>query len=399
MEHLLALVAGRRGRRAANAAADCVVELHLAERRAVLPDIDELVGGDDDVRCGHLHKHGLDVDLLCLDRAADRVAQNEGGHGLGLAHAAVLVVDAEAVGDQDAVLAGAAHKVQLLEIFHLALVGLCVPEHNAVLALFWPREGIDEHIVEVGPEIVRAHVGKVDEAVDGERETQARAFPAERGDGVSGHLEGAQMVAKGCVELDHAELLAGLLGPGRARARDRKHAAVWVPADFERGHARVDQHGSVVALVAHDLDAAVVEGNCKGWGIGVHGALWVCKPLDPGDQHPSAAVGNAVVVHLRNEAAACVEEMDLAGEGCKDNVAARGVPAAVAEMVLEILVPDLLALDGAHHDLAVLVRDADLGAVGRPAHVAHIALVAGVAHLLLPHALVHHPHIDESIFV
>ena len=58
-------------------------------------------------------------------------------------------------------------------------------------------EGVDHRIGTVAPLVVRADVGKVDVAVDGEGDTQAAAFPWHSSEFMSGDFQGPQMLWEG----------------------------------------------------------------------------------------------------------------------------------------------------------------------------------------------------------
>ena len=60
------------------------------------------------------------------------------------------------------------------------LIWLDVPEDDIGLRLVGPREGVDDRVGEVGPFVVGADVGEVDEGVDGECNAQGTALPGAR---------------------------------------------------------------------------------------------------------------------------------------------------------------------------------------------------------------------------
>ena len=66
---------------------------------------------------------------------------------------------------------------------------LCgVPEHNALLKSLGLAEGVHDSVGEVAPLVLGPHVGKVDEVVDRQSQTQASRLPRARAQLLAGNL-------------------------------------------------------------------------------------------------------------------------------------------------------------------------------------------------------------------
>jgi len=71
----------------------------------------------------------------------------------------------------------------------------------------------------------------------------------------------------------------------------------------------------------------------------------------------------------------------------------------MAQLRLELLSPQPVAVYGAHYNCAVLINYANALTVRRPLHPTHGAFVSVIYHLLKPHAFVQHPDDDKTILV
>mmetsp|Transcript_4388 Transcript_4388/g.8108 ORF Transcript_4388/g.8108 Transcript_4388/m.8108 type:complete len:286 (+) Transcript_4388:2857-3714(+) len=216
------------------------------------------------------------------------------------------------------------------------------------------------------------------------------------------------MHAGGRVELHHACLahVRGGLGAGH-----RQHRPGGVPLDARRAEARVNQHHLLVNLVAHELDAPVVQSDGQHRGGLVSAALRgvVARvggggggsraPIDADDVGGALHALEAVEHELGNRVAVAVVDVHLPLHGAEEDEAPVRGPLHQRERQAQLLAPQAVAIHGAHDHSAVLVDDADLLAVRSPLHVLHHRLVAVVDHLLEPHPLVKHPHDDQPVLI
>ena len=86
------------------------------------------------------------------------------------------------------------------------------------------------------------------------------------------------------------------------------------------------------------------------------------------------------------------------GRAEEDSSAVRG-PFDQLELNFELLAPKSRSFDGPDDDLTILIDDANLLTVWRPAHVSDDTLVPVVDHLFEPVLLVKHPDNDETLFI
>ena len=82
----------------------------------------------------------------------------------------------------------------------------------------------------------------------------------------------------------------------------------------------------------------------------------------------------------------------------KDGAAIRR-PLNNLESDFELFSPKACSFDGTDNHSAIFIHDADLFAIGSPAHVGDDGLVAVVNHLFEPVGLVQHPHDNEALLV
>lgn len=93
----------------------------------------------------------------------------------------------------------------------------------------------------------------------------------------------------------------------------------------------------------------------------------------------------AVERQVGDEVAVRVVDVDLAGGGAEEEVAAVGRPLHVRQVArLDLLPPEPVPVVRSDDDHAILVHDADAAPVGRPLHAAHSRLVPVVDHLFVP---------------
>eukprot|EP00754_Rhynchopus_humris_P043782 Rhum_TRINITY_DN3522_c0_g1::Rhum_TRINITY_DN3522_c0_g1_i1::g.11102::m.11102 len=370
---------------------------HVVLRRdaAVLPHVDDVFGRGHNVRAGHGDRDRLEVDVLRVDGRADGVAQRK------RVLPAALVLP-----DQDAVVSAGGDVEQLRHrLDDVLLGGLCVPEDACVVVLVGLQEGVHKGLVEVAPLVVRPHVRKVDERVDGKSEAEAVALPRNRRDASTRHLQRPEVLAVCVVELDHGDLLAVACGKcGGLRAADGEHLPLAVPLDLRRLDAGVDQDGFVVHLVPHELAPAVLVADGKRGRCVVVPDVCAVEPLQPAQLDPRRVL-HAVRLNLRHHGACGrVVAVHLSVYSAEEDHLRVRAPLHVRQLHglaarVQLLAPQPVSVDAADDDGAVLVHDADLLPVVRPAQVLHDAAVPVVDHLLEPHALVQHPHDDQPVLV
>ena len=120
--------------------------------RPILPIVDNVFGGYNDVGLVHSHKAGLDSDGLGLNGATDGVAEDK-------VPLSGLVLYS---GDQDTVLTTGNYLLKAAHILDVLLIDAYVPEHNAHVIALWLLKGKDQSVVKVGPLVLRLDVGEQD---------------------------------------------------------------------------------------------------------------------------------------------------------------------------------------------------------------------------------------------
>ena len=141
---------------------------HTSVFLAVVPVVDDLVAGDDDMCLAHSNMLGLNCDGLAFDRATDSVAKNE----------EPLAFYIFILGHEDAILVTAGDFLQTLHVLDMLLIDLGIPEDNAHIVTLGFTESKNECASEVAPEIVWLNVGKQDIGVNSQCNSKAIAFPS-----------------------------------------------------------------------------------------------------------------------------------------------------------------------------------------------------------------------------
>ena len=136
----------------------------------ILPIVDNVFGGYNDVGLVHSHKAGLDSDGLSLNGATDGVAEDK-------VPLSGLVLYS---GDQDTVLTTGNYLLKTTHILDVLLVDAYVPEHNAHVVALWLLKGKDQCVVKVGPLVLGLDVGKQDVRIYCQTNAKTVTFPRER---------------------------------------------------------------------------------------------------------------------------------------------------------------------------------------------------------------------------
>mmetsp|Transcript_2668 Transcript_2668/g.9034 ORF Transcript_2668/g.9034 Transcript_2668/m.9034 type:complete len:479 (-) Transcript_2668:505-1941(-) len=374
VEHALAAVLAAHG----GARPTRVHRSELGHERAVLPHVHDLLARHDHMVRGHAHVHGLNLDILGVQRGADGVAEDKD-----------VLPGLLALGGEHAVLPARADGHQSLDVLGVAVVGCRVPEHDAVLAPLGLVERVHQRVLEVPPLVVRAHVREVDVRVHGQRDAQAAALPRERVDARARDTEGAEVLPGIRVELDHGHLTDVPVRLLRhLRPRHRQHRPRRVPGDARGAEPGINEDGLLIRLVAGQLHSPVVQAQREARRVGLCEALEAVVPVDADDIDGPREALHEVHGELRDGVPVAVVDMALPLDGAEeDHPAVRG-PLHQAELEAQLLAPEPVAVHRANNHRAILVDDTDLLAIGCPLHVSHHGLVAVIDHLLEPHAFV-----------
>jgi len=145
--------------------------LNLGVRGSVLPIVDAIVGGNDDMCCVHGYVLGLNANVLGLDWTANSVAQ--------LDHPGVFDdVRVAQLRNKNAVVSMGLNCKQALHVLNGLFIDLCVPEGDAHVVALWLSECKHNGLVEVCPDIIRLNVRKQDIRVYGQHNPQSKALPS-----------------------------------------------------------------------------------------------------------------------------------------------------------------------------------------------------------------------------
>ena len=141
---------------------------HTSVALAVVPVVDDLVAGDNDMCLAHSNMLGLNRYGLAVDRATYSVAEDK----------EPLVGLVFILGHENAILVTAGDLLQTLHVLYMLLVNLGIPEDDAHVVTLGFAEGKNECAGEVAPEIVWLNVGKQDIGVNSQCDSQTIAFPS-----------------------------------------------------------------------------------------------------------------------------------------------------------------------------------------------------------------------------
>ena len=128
---------------------------------AVMPVVDDIIAGDDDMSLAHRNVLWLDCDHLTVHRAANSIAQ----------YNVPLVGDVFVLSYKNAVLIAAGYLLQSLHVLNVLLVHGGVPEDDAHIVALGLAEGEDEGVGEIAPHVVGLNVRKQDIGIDGQGNT------------------------------------------------------------------------------------------------------------------------------------------------------------------------------------------------------------------------------------
>lgn len=233
----------------------------LGMGRTILPEIDDVVTGHDDVSLVHFGVFGLDSDSLAFDWASDCVAEDE----QPLVNSRVGGV----LGHQHTVFSTSNDLLESAHVLDVSLVDAGIPEDDAHIVALGLAEGKHEGLGEVAPHVVRLDVSEEDVGIHGKADTHAISFPADgvHNSAVRRHSERADVLARGRVELDGT--LVALRGVEEGSS-DSKDVAIGVPLDTLNEHASVDQDGHFIAEALHELESTALIGNAEGSTVFIH---------------------------------------------------------------------------------------------------------------------------------
>lgn len=141
---------------------------HTSVALAVVPVVDDLVAGNNDMCLAHSNMLGFNCDCLAVNGATNSVAEDE----------EPLVWLIFILGHKDAILVTGSDLLQTLHVLDMLLVDHGIPEDDAHVVTLGFSEGKNERAGEVAPEIVWLDVGKQDVGVNSKSNSQAIAFPS-----------------------------------------------------------------------------------------------------------------------------------------------------------------------------------------------------------------------------
>ena len=355
----------------------------------VLPHVDVVLGTCDYVGFGHGVDWHLQGDLLALDCCADGIAQVDLG---------VLLLR---VGEDCAEFALAFDLAQLFHVFHVFLVGFCVPENHAEFHSVGFLVGEHQGAVwEVTPFVVGSDGCAVDGWASCNCDSESVSFPSNVVDGFRiGNPQIFEVVAFAIKKLDNSPLLLILQGA----ASNRDDGAGRVPLDLAEYHGSINGNRVLVFIIFHEDESALLVGDAESnWGfIGVH--LGLVEPVDAGQRD----VGGQEVFglydalqslqpDLMQQLPSFIVHEDLAQRGADKQLFRTGRPAHHGYFVAVLLAPLAVALHPTYDHVAVFVGDAHFAAVWTPFQVFYHRDLAVVYHLLDPLSVVFHEDDDSS---
>ena len=119
---------------------------------AILPEVDDVVGGDDYVRLVHFAVFGFDGDGFGLDGAPDGVAEDEEPLVDGFVGGVF--------GDEYTILPTSNNLLQPVHVLNMPRINRSVPEHDAHVVPLGLSEREDQSFREVAPHVLRLDVGE-----------------------------------------------------------------------------------------------------------------------------------------------------------------------------------------------------------------------------------------------
>ena len=120
--------------------------------RTVLPEVNNVVTGNDYVSLVHFGVFGLDRDGLAINRATYSVAEDQNP----LVNGGVGGV----FSNKDTVFSASNNFLESVHVFDMSLVNACVPEDNTHVVALRLTESKHQSLREVAPHVVRLNVGK-----------------------------------------------------------------------------------------------------------------------------------------------------------------------------------------------------------------------------------------------
>jgi len=226
---------------------------------SVLPVVNNILTCHNNVGLGHGDVLRLNANRLGLERATYRIAKHDIPSVLNFFH----------LGNQDAVLAARFDLLETVHILNVLFVDTGIPENNAHIAALWLAESKHKSGAEVAPHIVRLDIGEQNVSVHCKSHSQPEAFPgnAVHDTRVAWHAEGPQVNALSIVKLYSALVAFRAVDQGTSDSQD---VAIGAPFAGLDKHAGVDELGTVIGEVLHELHATALVNDGQLGGILVH---------------------------------------------------------------------------------------------------------------------------------